>query len=293
MSKINAKQIKDYVSGTQYATLEDYLSGVNYYPLGFGTNRTKTVTSANVVALSSSDIPGTIAINASSTNNNGGVVVAQNAVATITGATTNFVDANGYIANLCEIRDATTNDPVLDSTTGKKVWGLLQAKSTASDGASIGASGSENIMMSFVILDNTDGLTLVSINGTIEFTYSKRYAKRFIPDKTIIGKSNETDVIQPYTPVVEKITVTSSFAANEVITLATGAGSATGTGTVSGTAVSLPASSSLFNTTATIRVYRNGVKQEKGTGLEVVWNSSASISFTEALAVGEVIEIEV
>lgn len=291
MSKPSVTQIKDYVSGTQYATVDAYLSGVNYYPQPFGTNRTVVVSAANVVAISSTLIPGNVAIAGTSTQNNGGICVAQNAAATITGAVTNFTDANGYVVNLCEIRDSITNDPVLDSSTGKRVWGLLQVKSGVTDGTAIGASGSENIMMSFVIFDNTDALTLVTVTGTFEFTYTKRYSKRFIPDKTIIGKSSEVDVIQPYTPVIEKITVTTAYAANEVITLSSGSGGSGGAGTVSGTVPTLPSSSGSFNTTTTVQVFRNGIRQEKG--VEVIWDSTGSLHFTEAIAVAETIEIQV
>lgn len=286
---VSVRQLKDFVSGTQYATIDAFLASVNYYAQGFGTNRTVAVSGANVVAIDDSLIAGTVAIGANSTNNNGGVVVAQNGVNTITGAITTVLDGLGNIANLCEIRDSVTNDPVLSG--GKEVFGLLQVKSGVSDGDAIGASGSENIMISFVTLSNTDVLTLVSLTGTYEFTYYKRFAKRFIPDKTIIGKASAIDILAPYLPTIEKLVVTAQYALNEVITLSSGAGVSAGTGTVSGTTAVLPASANLFNSTTTVIVRRNGVGQEKG--VEVIWDSTGSLHFADVIEVGEVLEFQI
>lgn len=284
-------QAKDLSAGTQYATVEDYFASVNYHVMPFGINRTLTVSAANVAAISSTDISGTLAIGANSTQNSGGVVVALNTGATIAGETTNFADALGYPANLCELRYATTNDSIIDATTGKNVYGFLQAVSTATDGDAIAAAASENTLMSFAYLSDLDVWTLVSITGTIEFSFQKRYAKRYLPNKTLIGKANGIDIIQQYTPKVEKLVVTAAYLANEVITLSTGAGAIAGTSTVTGITAVLPASAPLFASTDTLQVYRNGLRQEKGT--EVIWDSIGSLHFAVALVIGEVLEFQV
>lgn len=100
----------------------------------------------------------------------------------------------------------------------------------------------------------------------------------------------------PYFPLsrgsfTAKYTILTDFAAGEVLDLATGSGSISGTCTVTGQPanLSLPANATLFNESAEIQIYINGVLAERG--IDVVWVSQTSISLTLAFVAGEVIEV--
>lgn len=88
-----------------------------------------------------------------------------------------------------------------------------------------------------------------------------------------------------------KYTVLTDFAAGEVLDLATGNGSISGTCTVTGQPanLSLPTNAALFNESAEIRIYINGVLAERG--IDVTWVSQTSISLALPFVAGEIIEV--
>jgi len=87
--------------------------------------------------------------------------------------------------------------------------------------------------------------------------------------------------------------VTAPFAANEVITLSTGAGSGSGTATPVGNTVTLPDSLAKFIADQTIDIRYNGIFQRKGgTNPPLVWDSVNSLHLTHPLDVGDEFSVE-
>lgn len=92
--------------------------------------------------------------------------------------------------------------------------------------------------------------------------------------------------------LIRKFSITSAFAANEVINLTTGAGAVTGASTVSGSSISgIGASANSFNTTSTTQCRLNGLHIEKGGA--IIWDTATSFHFTVALDTADVVEMVV
>jgi hypothetical protein len=109
-----------------------------------------------------------------------GTVVAQ-ATTFGTGSATDVVAAGTAVApaNMLEIVDGSTRDPILDGD-GKRIWGLFQTES-GTDGHTMTGSTPTRAQISFVVLNDTgDGLELVDatyIGGkSINYTYVERKA---------------------------------------------------------------------------------------------------------------------
>ena len=83
-------------------------------------------------------------------------------------------------ANLYEIVDGSTRDPILDSS-GRRIWALFQAESST-DGSTLSGTTPNRAQLSYVVLNSTgDNLELVDdasdIGGkTINYTYIERKA---------------------------------------------------------------------------------------------------------------------
>lgn len=276
-----------------YATLHDYLNRkiINTGPFA---EVNVAVSSAQYVLISTTHITGPLAIGTGSNESDGGLVASQLAGAVGSAATTNISDSLGNVVNIVEVRDATSNDPVYDGS-GRKVYGLFQAASTANDGDMVGAPASENCQISFIILDADSVITLTALNGTYEFSYPKLYADRHLPAYRKEGATHKYDVIQPTAvnpPLVRKYMVTTAFTAGEVITISTGAGSGSGASTTSGDTISsIGATANDFNTTNTTKVKVSGLSTRKGT--DATWDTSTSFHFSVPLDVSDWFEVEV
>lgn len=287
---INEEQVT-FRSGTNtYATLKAFLDRKKIVRIPFVDSQQVTVSSAQYVLLDSSFISGNIALGTSS-EENAGIVMAALAGAVGTAANTSISDTFGKILNLIEIRDASTHDPITDAN-DRVVYGLLQAASTVTDGDAITAASSENCQMSFVIVDTDGSLALTTVNDTIEFHVKKLYFERQMPTIYEEGGAVDREVVDPVMlePNVRKFVVTTAFAADEVITLSTGAGASSGVSTASGDTVTLASSASNFNDENRQQVFLNGVRCTKGT--HVTWDSTGSLHFYIALEIGDRFEVQ-
>lgn len=292
MSKVSERQVKTDYTGGNFPTLKDFLDQKKVRKMPWATARQVAVSSANFVLINSSMISGVIAKGSTTTQVNGSVIAGalSGAVGTASASVT-VADAQGRIANLVQVRKATSNDPLLDSN-GRVVYALVQCASTVTDGDSIGGSGSENLQLSFVVYDSSQALALTTINETIQFGIKKVYAARnegaFV-DEDPITPETEIEAASVSTTLIRTYKVTTAFVANEVITVSTGAGATAGVTTVIGDTVSsLGASAAAMASNQKLQLERNGVPQDKSvSGGEVVWDSATTFHFTEALDVGE------
>lgn len=289
---IDADRAGDNKGGGNFPTLMDFLNRRRVTVAPF--SEADQSANGQYILINSTDFPGVIALDTSSGETTGGYNAAQLSGAVGTAATTSINDALGNVTNLVEVRDATSHDPILD-TSGRKVYGLLQAASTVSDGDAVGAAGSENLQVSFIIIDAAGTMTLVSVTATIEIALPKLYAERHMPTYFKEGSTAEADVIAPSTvpgePKVRKYVTTAQFAANEVITISTGAGSGTGAATPSGdTIASIGATSSDFVNDNRTRVRLNGDQLTKD--VDAVWDSATSFHFSVIVDVGDTFEVE-
>ena len=288
---VNERQV--YLrKGGNFTALVDYLDRRKVVGIPFNDTQELAVSSAQYALVDTTEISGTIALG-TTTAENGGVVAAALAGAVGNAATTNITDSFGNILNLVNIRDASTNDPILDSN-DRVVYGLLQAASTVTDGDAIGAASSENIQLSFVIVGADSALALTTINDTIGFTVNKMYYERNVPTIYKEGGTLERDIVgaSMIEPTVRKYVVTTAFAADEVITVSTGAGGVSGASTPSNDSItSLGADAATFNADNRTRVRLNGVQSTKG--VEATWDSTTTFHFNTALDIGDRFEIEI
>lgn len=303
MDRITEEQIRLLVGN--FAGLEDYFNKRNV--------RRQPYNSTNAFTLGSSadfkllDAPTHIAngsvisrnavASISGASNQGGIVAAALAGLVGTAANTTITDSSGNILNLVEIRESVTNNPVVyqDVNTDRKVYGLIQCSNTVTDSDAVGVSGSENLQISFVYYNSSDVLTTVQIGaGTYEFQRNTLVAERYKPVLTLEGGAVERDVVD-LKSVVEMLEarydITTSFPANDVWDLATGAGT-TGVSTPDGdyATIALPANATEFEDNPRVVVTRNGVEQQKG--VTVIYNSSTMFHFVPALAIGERITVK-
>lgn len=287
---INDKQVVIRSRTTNYADLAAFMARQKVIGIPFVDTQEVAVSSAQFVLLDSSFISGNIALGTSSTEN-GGISMAALAGAVGTAANTNITDTFGNVLNLVDIRDDATHDPIIDGN-GRKVWGLVQAASTASDGDAIAAAASENCQMSFVVYGADGTITLTTVNDTIEFQVNKLYYESQMPTLWKEGGVIDRDVInlEAIEPNIRKFVVTTAFVADEVITLSTGAGATAGVATDTGDTVTLAASASAFNDENRQQVFLNGVRATKG--VEATWDSTDSLHFSIPLYVDDRFEVQ-
>jgi hypothetical protein len=292
---INARQIAIRTGGL-YANLEALLNQTTVLPMPFVETQQLTAAAAQFALVSSAVLGGNIARGSSSAASAGGIVAAPLATAVGVADLASLADANGAITNLIALKDNTTNDPILDAN-GREIRGLLQCSAAVVDGAAIGAPGSENLQISFVVFDAAGALALVPYTGTLVFQVNRLYALRHRPSGLLLGSNGGgQDVIDPGSiiPLPRRVTltVTTAVDAAAVINVQTGAvTSGAGALTAAGDTVALPGTATIFNANPLVWVGRNGVVQMPVT--EVSWVSATQMSFAAALAVGEVITVEV
>jgi len=293
MSRINERQIGLKVGGN-FTTLKDFMDRRIIKCLPYVDSQDIAAPSAQYSLIASSVLSGTISVGTSTTNS-GGYIAAELAGAVGSAATTTITDSHGNILNMVRIRNATTHDDVQVGVgdNARTVYGLIQCSNGVSDGTSIGGGGSENLQISFVYYASDGTLTLTDVSEDIEFQANKVYTQRNVPTIELEGGKEIPDILeQDIEPTVRGFTVTTAFTANEVITLSTGAGAGSGASTTAGDSITLQDAEATFNNDNTTRIRLNGVQQQKGSGKDVVYDSSTTFHFTVALDVGDYFEVE-
>jgi len=270
-----------------YDTVLEWFQGRDVYLMPW--NEADLTAAAQHILIDATNFSGTIALGTTSTEN-GGWNAAALAGAVGTAATTTIADSDGHVTNLVEVRDAASHHPILDSS-GRKVLGLLQAASTVTDGDAVGAAASENLQVSFVIIAADGTVTLTSVTATVEIALPKLYKRMNWASYRKAGMTPISDIISAASLSVRKFVVTTAFAADEVITLSTGAGSVAGVSTPSGDTISsIGVDAATFVATNTTRVRIYGAQLTKTTAM---WGSATSLQTPVALDVGDVFEVEI
>ena len=291
MSTTNERQVA-LKTGGNFAGLKEYLDRRSVKRLPWSVTQALTFASAQHKLIPSTILSGTISVGKSSLNSNG-YMAASLAGAVGTAATTNIADDFGNILNMVQIRDASTGLPL--TQTNLEIFGLIQCSTGLTDGVTIGGAGSENLQISLCYVSLLGVVTLATaVSATIQFQANKLITMRNSLTIQMEGgnappamAASDSDNI-----ATRGFTVTTAFAANEVITLSTGSGASSGRSTPDLDTITLPASAALFNDARGLKVNRNGVQQRKGSGNDVVWDSTTSFHFTDILDVTEYIEVE-
>jgi len=297
---INARQVNVLRpdTGGNYTTLKDYLERRKIIAMPFVEAQEIAVAGVNYVLVDSTThlIGGTLTVlNASppvTAITNGGIAAAELVGAVGTAAITSHTDDLGNVLNLVMIRDGSTHEEV-KTADDRTVFGLVQCANGVAEGANVGASASENTQISFVYIAADGTLTLTAVTDTIEFNVNKLYMEAHVPTIYLEGANRDTVIVEPqvHEPLSRVLTVTAAFAANEVITLSTGAGAGTGTSTPTGDTVVLDTSAALFNANNLVRVRLNGVQLIRN--VEAVWDSTLTMHVNIAMDIGDVLEVEV
>jgi hypothetical protein len=297
---VNSRQVDVLRSDTggNYTTLKDYLERRKILPMPFDEVQEIAVSAANFVKVdSTTHLAGDVLTVLDATPpvtaiTNGGIAAAELVGAVGTGATTSHADSLGNILNLVRIRDASTHEEIKTSA-DRTVFGLVQCALNTVEGAAVGAAASENTQISFVYIAGDGTVTLTAITDTIEFCVNKLYMEAHVPTIYLEGGNADLAVVEPKVqePLCGIFTVTTAFAANEVLTLSTGGGAASGASTNSGDTVTIDTSAALFNANNLNRVRLNGVQLIRN--VEAIWDSADSLHITTAMDVGDVLEVEV
>jgi len=297
---INARQVNVLRpdTGGNYTTLKDYLERRKIIAMPFVEAQEIAVAGVNYVLVDSTThlIGGTLTVLDASPPvtaiTNGGIAAAELVGAVGTAAITSHTDDLGNVLNLVMIRDGSTHEEV-KTADDRTVFGLVQCANGVAEGANVGASASENTQISFVYIAADGTLTLTAVTDTIEFNVNKLYMEAHVPTIYLEGANRDTVIVEPQVqePLSRVLTVTAAFAANEVITLSTGAGAGTGTSTPTGDTVVLDTSAALFNANNLVRVRLNGVQLIRN--VEAVWDSTLTMHVNIAMDIGDVLEVEV
>jgi hypothetical protein len=288
-------EVRDF---TYSLNMDSHFSKVRVHKNPADAARQVTVSSANVILNTAAglNITGTVALGSGTAEDNGWVVAAAGTftAGTAAGSATQIItDTHGNIANLVTVVDSTTLDPILSG--GKEVFGLIQAASGTTDGDAITVTASsEDLQVSFVTADGDGTFTLATINATVNIGVNKAYAIGNNATYEVVGGVRGADVIDNSGSGeldYRQFTVTADFAAAEVLTLATGAGSVSGTSTTAGDTITIGASAGEFNGNPNYKVFIGGRLQVKGD--DISWASSTTLTLNKAVLTGVVMHIEV
>jgi hypothetical protein len=272
----------------------------------FATDQQGTNTTAQGALISATQITGGAGIIAvgPTSSAEGGYIAADEASFTVAGTlgagVSQAVDGDGIVLNLVEIIDHTTNEPV--EVNQSPVFGLLQTVSGTSDGTAIAGGGSENLQISFVVIDKlTDVVALTNlVAGLYHFGATRQRCFYTLSRGSLISGSQAVpDVIKEGSQAVRlpfrHIDVTAGpAAANDPLNIQTGVFTTAGAQTIfaSFSTPVLPASANDFRDDARAKVWRNGNLQSKGTGKDVQWVSQTQLSFKEIVKPNDEIVIE-
>lgn len=161
--------------GGNYKLLSSYLDRRSVKQLSF-SSPPLVVSSAPYVKLSTAVLTGRIA-KGTSTKTHEGVVVAELITPVGTPSLRLIKDSYGNILNKIAIRDYNTREAILAG--GKSVFGLVQCSKDIADGTPIGATGSENLQITFAYTADNNAVTAVVIDATIEFQVNILIVERF------------------------------------------------------------------------------------------------------------------
>lgn len=175
--------------------LRTHLEKRQIYSSDFNSPPSVTVSNSNYILINSTLVPLGLAVFPDSLQYEGQVVAVKLPGSVGTASINIGVDSRNTIINKISIREAITNNPVVDVGTGKEVYGLLHCDISALDGDPVGAIGSENTQISFIIFNDDETISNVVINSTIEFTYNRIYSLRKLPDLTFMGESISADIV--------------------------------------------------------------------------------------------------
>lgn len=263
-----------------FPTHKDFMQMPVTLPMSISDAPSVVVSGVNVLAISSSDIVGNIALGATSNIKNGGISAASLAGAIGTGDETGVVtDATGNIWNLSRVLDASALTPIFNIS-NKQVWALTQAKSDAVDGDAIAASGSENLQVTFVVRSGTGFVTQV-ITDTVKIQFAELHCWNSLPATGIVLQTQSQGDMRFDPPAVGGADIptfqtTVSLTATQTNNIYSVAASDTGYVT-SGDVGDLGVDATDFNTRESKRIELNGVNQLKGT--DVIWQTSTTFQF--------------
>ncbi len=283
---INERNIALRSAPTNYSTLKEYMDRRRVTPLPFNENAQVAVSSANFVLIDSTMTVATNLAIGLATTENAGLMATVLPGAVGTASTNSTSDTLGNILNLVSIRDSSTHDAITTSS-GREVFALVQAVSTATDGDAIGAAASENVQLSFVYISSDGTLTAETLNQTIEFGQNNVYLERLLPDIMLEGGNPDADALAVDALSIGRgeYIVTTAFVTDEVITVATGAGATAGVTTMTGETLTLGVDAATFNADNLLSVLKNGVEILKGT--DIIWDSATTCHFVEPLDIGD------
>lgn len=284
----------DPAQSSIYADLDGYLSRQEIRKLPYTSTQTLVLAGTNYSLIDSTHVSENLSVFPGSTYK-GGVVTTLLPGSVGAASLNTATDSLGAIINKIDIRDATTNDPILDAG-GNVVYGLIQSSSTTLDGDAIGPSGSENTQLSFFSVDpTTDTLQLVSLTGTIEFQLNKVYDLYNTPSQLVLNESPVTEIIARPLFQYVSLLATSDYVAGETINIQTGAGLIAGTSIVEGDSISIPFPSTPFVVSNEVEVRRNGklLEHRAISTQEIVVVSANQIQLDEVFLTGDTLTIKV
>jgi len=288
---LNERQIALRKSGN-YPKLDDFFDRRRVIQMPFSELALVSPGAAQAFALIDSTmlVASVMAIGTGTTTNAGLMAALLPGAVGIAGSTNVVSDSFGNILNMVSLRDPTTHDPIVTAG-GREIFGLVQAVSTANDGDAIGGAGSENMQLSFVYINAAGALVTTPpypLNPNVEFGQNNVYLERNIPSIVLVG-GREQDALSPMTAEQGEYDVTTAFVAAEVITLSTGNGAAAGVSTMTGETFNLGVDAATFNADNLLQIMLNGVEQRKG--VEIIWDTSGTMHFADALDVGDYFEV--
>jgi len=274
--------------GGNYAALNDFFDRRRVIPLPFDeTARVIPAGVQHMLVIDDLCVATNLAVGVA-TVENAGLCAAEMVGAIDNAETTLISDSLGNVLNLVKLRDASTHDPIVTAD-DREVFGLIQSANGVADGTVIGAAASENTQISFVYVDLAGAIILTNVTATVEFMQNNVYLERHVPTITLLGGKETQDVIPPISADQGEYVVTTAFAADEVITLSTGAGAGSGVSTKTGETINLGEDAAAFNADNLLQVMLNGIEQRKGT--DVTWDSSGTMHFALALDVDDYFEV--
>jgi len=269
--------------------LSDFMDKRVIEPGAWSESQVVTVGAAQYALVDSSELSGNISIGTGTATD--GYICAQLGGAVGTAATTQVTN-NGDILNLCPIRDASTHEEV-KSSNGFTVYGLFQCASTATDGDAIAADASENVQLSFVDINASGTVALVTMTaGDYEFVVPSCMRMRNMTDFRTFGNPLPRQVLGTSTITARTMTVTTAFVSDEVMTISTGAGATAGVSSIDtneASTITIGASAAAFRADDGLQVYLNGVRLLKA--VDIIWDSSDSFHTGKALHVGDMLSI--
>ena len=317
MSTINERQV-GLKTGGNFSLLKDYMDKVGVARQPFNETQTFTGLSASdgdVIVDTLIPANAQIADNLKMSDGAYNTAAKEGGIVTQAGTeTTGFIAAGtfvhdmvtvtddyGNVLNMVQVRYEASHDPVTD-TDGREVMGLLVRPFATADDTALGEAASENLEICFVVADGAGAYAKAAggVTGAIEFNINRAFGERFKAKISLDGgNAVDVDVIADLEVIhYTDLLVTTAFAVDEVITIATGAGSVAGVSTSGGdvTPVTLNATGALFVSDNTCKMTLNGVKGTKEAAVagatDFAWVSATTFSNHSILDIGDVVGIE-